>query len=97
VPLAIITGLPAWSEKAKAGAERNFNYSSHYNIFPTILAVLGYSDPKILATYGYSLFEDTHDPMTFNYKYYARFGQAPLWKKITVPRQEQRQTPAARQ
>jgi glucan phosphoethanolaminetransferase (alkaline phosphatase superfamily) len=84
VPLVIITGLPGWSEKSREWAARNFNHSSHYNIFPTMLAVLGYSDPKILSTYGHSLFEDTQDPMTFNYRYYARFGQPPLWKQVAI-------------
>jgi glucan phosphoethanolaminetransferase (alkaline phosphatase superfamily) len=37
VPLVIVTGLPAWSEMAQKGAVRNFNHSSHYDIFPTIL------------------------------------------------------------
>lgn len=84
VPLVIITGLPEWSEQSRDGAARNFNHSSHYNIFPTMLAVLGYSDPKILSTYGRSLFEDTQDPMTFNYRYYARFGQPPQWRKVAI-------------
>ena len=84
VPLVIITGLPDWSEKSREWAARNFNHSSHYNIFPTMLAVLGYSDPKIMSTYGRSLFEDTQDPMTFNYRYYARFGQPPQWKKVVI-------------
>jgi glucan phosphoethanolaminetransferase (alkaline phosphatase superfamily) len=84
VPLVIITGLPDWSEKSREWAARNFNHSSHYNIFPTMLAVLGYSDPKILSTYGPSLFEDTQDPMTFNYRYYARFGQPPQWKQVAI-------------
>jgi hypothetical protein len=91
VPLVIITGLPGWSEKAREWAVRNFNHSSHYNIFPTILAVLGYSDPKILSTYGPSLFEYTHDPMTFNYRYYARFGQPPQWKQVTIAQQPLKQ------
>ena len=94
VPLVIITGLPGWSDKAREGAMRNFNHSSHYNIFPTILAVLGYSDPRILGTYGPSLFEDTHDPMTFNYRYYARFGQPPLWKKVAITQQQPGQSAA---
>lgn len=84
VPLVIITDLPDWSEKSREWAVRNFNHSSHYNIFPTMLAVLGYSDPKLLSIYGHSLFEDTQDPMTFNYRYYARFGQTPLWKKVSI-------------
>jgi len=88
VPLVIITGLPDWSDAAREGAVRNFNHSSHYNIFPTILAVLGYSDPQISGIYGPSLFEDTHDPLTFNYRYYARFGQPPLWKKVAITQQQ---------
>jgi lipid A ethanolaminephosphotransferase len=94
VPLVILTGLPGWSETARAGAEHNFNHSSHYNIFPTLLAVLGYSDPQILSIYGPSLFEDTHDPMTFNYRYYARFGQPPQWRQITIAKQRPLQSAA---
>jgi hypothetical protein len=37
-----------------------------------------------MSTYGRSLFEDTQDPMTFNYRYYARFGQPPQWKKVVI-------------
>jgi glucan phosphoethanolaminetransferase (alkaline phosphatase superfamily) len=94
VPLVIITGLPGWSEMAHEGAVHNFNHSSHYNIFPTLLAVLGYSDPQILGIYGPTLFEDTHDPMTFNYRYYARFGQPPLWRKVAIARQQSGQSAA---
>jgi lipid A ethanolaminephosphotransferase len=94
VPLVIVTGLPAWSEMAQKGAVRNFNHSSHYDIFPTILAVLGYSDPRILGIYGPSLFDDTHDPMTFNYRYYARLGQPPLWKKVALTQQQPAQSAA---
>jgi glucan phosphoethanolaminetransferase (alkaline phosphatase superfamily) len=89
VPLVILTGLPGWSDKARDGAARNFNHSSHYNIFPTMLAVMGYSDPQVLATYGPSLFEETHDPMTFNYRYYARLGQPPLWKRVEIKEPQQ--------
>jgi len=92
VPLVIITGLPEWSDKAREAMVRNFNHSSHYNIFPTILAVLGYSDSQILGIYGPSLFEETHDPMTFNYRYYARFGQPPLWKKVAITQQQSGQS-----
>jgi hypothetical protein len=92
VPLVIITDLPDWSEKSREWAARNFNHSSHYNIFPTMLAVLGYSDPTILNIYGHSLFEDTQDPMTFNYRYYARFGQPPLWEKIPITEASARQS-----
>jgi glucan phosphoethanolaminetransferase (alkaline phosphatase superfamily) len=86
VPMTVITDVPAWSETAAAWAERNFERTSHYRIFPTLLKVMGYSDLRIRDKYGPSLFEEMADPMTFNYQFYARLGTKPLWRKVEISR-----------
>ena len=46
-------------------AQQNFNKASHFNIFPTLLTVMGYSKPTIREKYGPSLFDKIEEPRAF--------------------------------
>lgn len=82
VPMVVMHGRRSamfnWNDNAAA----NKNKSSHYNIFPTLLLLMGYDAKSVQTTYGASLIESLNDPMTFNTRFNARLGQAPVWTKI---------------
>ncbi|MHC8343566.1 sulfatase-like hydrolase/transferase [Pseudomonas sp. RT6P73] len=84
VPLVVIQGDQLrtldW-QKALAG---NKDRSSHYNIFPTLLQLMGYDLAGIEAVYGKPLSVPTADDFTFNYRFNARLGAKPEWKHIDL-------------
>ncbi|POA30229.1 sulfatase-like hydrolase/transferase [Pseudomonas sp. GW456-12-1-14-TSB6] len=84
VPLVVIQGDQLqtldWSAQLAANKDR----SSHYNIFPTLLQLMGYDLPGIEAVYGKPLSVATADEFTFNYRFNARLGAKPEWKHIDL-------------
>lgn len=84
VPLVVIQGDQLqtldWSAQWAANKDR----SSHYNIFPTLLQLMGYDLPGIEAVYGKPLSVATADEFTFNYRFNARLGAKPEWKHIDL-------------
>ncbi|MFJ7283497.1 sulfatase-like hydrolase/transferase [Pseudomonas sp. NPDC099000] len=84
VPLVVIQGDQLrtldW-QKALAG---NKDRSSHYNIFPTLLQLMGYDLAGIESVYGKPLSVPTADDFTFNYRFNARLGAKPEWKYIDL-------------
>jgi len=61
---------------------QNRNSTSHYNIFPTLLALMSYDTSEIEKIYGTPLSSPSKDLLTFNTNYHARLGEKPRWKKI---------------
>lgn len=86
VPLAIIEGTESPSLDWNRNLAANRNRSSHYNVFPTLLALMGYDPQAIRATYGRSLAEETRDSFTFNSGFNARLGKQPVWRYIDLRR-----------
>lgn len=84
VPLVVIQGSALktldWSAQLVANKDR----SSHYNIFPTLLQLMGYDLAGIEAVYGKPLTVLTADEFTFNYRFNARLGAKPEWKHIDL-------------
>lgn len=84
VPLVVIQGSDLktldWSAQLAANKDR----SSHYNIFPTLLQLMGYDLAGIEAEYGKPLSVATADEFTFNYRFNARLGAKPEWKHIDL-------------
>ena len=62
----------------------NKDRSSHYNIFPTLLQLMGYDLAGIESVYGKPLTVPTVDEFTFNYRFNARLGAKPEWKHIDL-------------
>ncbi len=85
VPLVVLTHL----QRAQSFMENlatNRNHTSHYNIFPTVLKLLGFEKTSISQIYGLPLTDIANDPMTFNAKFEARFGQSPNWVRVQPDR-----------
>ncbi|TKJ86327.1 sulfatase [Pseudomonas koreensis] len=84
VPLVVIQGSALktldWSAQLVANKDR----SSHYNIFPTLLQLMGYDLAGIESVYGKPLSVATADEFTFNYRFNARLGAKPEWKHIDL-------------
>jgi glucan phosphoethanolaminetransferase (alkaline phosphatase superfamily) len=84
VPLAVIQGTDLrifdWDTHLTANKDR----SSHYNIFPTLLQLMGYELAAVRRLYGNPLTIPTHDPFTFNIRFNGRMGAQPEWKFIDL-------------
>jgi lipid A ethanolaminephosphotransferase len=94
VPLVVIGGDDAWATAAR----RHFDATSHYRIFPTLLAAMGYDKGAVRRLYGPGLDAPARDPLTFNARFNARLGRGPLWVAIrpkALPAPPAQDTPAA--
>ena len=84
VPLVVIQGSGLKTLDWQAQLAGNKDRSSHYNIFPTLLQLMGYDLAGIEAVYGKPLSVPTVDDFTFNYRFNARLGAKPEWKHIDL-------------
>lgn len=83
VPLVVIEGAkPALGWHRTLAANRN--RVSHYNIFPTLLVLMGYDDPRLRPLYGDTLLAPSRDDFTFNARFNARLGMKPDWQHIDL-------------
>jgi hypothetical protein len=84
VPMVVIEGAGLrtldWSRTLAANRDK----VSHYQIFPTLLALMGYSPEEVRPIYGASLAEPSRDPFTFNTRFNARLGREPAWFRIDL-------------
>lgn len=84
VPLVMIEAgahaphAPDWT----ATAQRWRNGRSHYQVFPTLLHLMGYDPAAVARDYGPALDDAQPDPMTFNTLFHARAGHAPRWQRV---------------
>jgi hypothetical protein len=84
VPLVVIQGSGLKTLDWQAQLAGNKDRSSHYNIFPTLLQLMGYDLAGVEAVYGKPLSVPTADDFTFNYRFNARLGAKPEWKYIDL-------------
>ncbi|MGE8147401.1 sulfatase-like hydrolase/transferase [Pseudomonas frederiksbergensis] len=84
VPLVVIQGSGLKTMDWSAQLAGNKDRSSHYNIFPTLLQLMGYDLAGVEAVYGKPLSVATADEFTFNYRFNARLGAKPEWKHIDL-------------
>lgn len=84
VPLVVIEGggEGGWTRNLAA----NRNRASHYNLFPTLLLLMGYSEAEVTPVYGRSLLQRTANDLTFNARFYARLGKEPVWVPVDPAR-----------
>ena len=84
VPLVVIQGKGLKTLDWQAHLADNRNGSSHYNIFPTLLLLMGYDRVPVGEVYGRALDEPTADPFTFNVRFNARLGAEPDFRHIDL-------------
>ncbi len=84
VPLVVIQGSGLHTLDWQSALPGNKDRSSHYNIFPTLLQLMGYDLAAIEPIYGKPLSQPTDDDFTFNYRFNARLGAKPAWRHIDL-------------
>ena len=84
VPLVLIQGRQVESLDWQAHMAQNHDASSHYNIFPTLLRLMGYDAHAVVSLYGRALDMPTDDPFTFNARFNARLGARPDFRHIDL-------------
>ncbi|MFC0712052.1 sulfatase-like hydrolase/transferase [Azorhizophilus paspali] len=84
VPLVVIQGHGLHGLDWQGELASNRNRSSHYNIFPTLLQLMGYDLTALQAVYGKPLSLHTEDEFTFNTRFNARLGEKANWKFIDL-------------
>lgn len=59
---------------------------SHFRIFPTLLALMGYEAAEVEPVYGPTLTASSKDAMTFTPDYFPLLGREPRWQAIEIDR-----------
>ena len=86
VPLVVLHGAATQTLDWSRHLQENRDRSSHFNIFPSLLQMMGYELDALQAVYGRPLTVPTDDPFTFNIKFNARLGSPPKWTYIDLQR-----------
>jgi glucan phosphoethanolaminetransferase (alkaline phosphatase superfamily) len=86
VPLVVLQGAGLETLDWQTHLAENHNRSSHFNIFPTMLQLMGYKLDAVRPLYGNPLTVPTDDPFTFNSRFNARLGAQPRWEFIDLTR-----------
>ena len=92
VPLFVMAGDTDLLETFDKAAQLNFNKASHFNIFPTLLTVLGYSKPALAESYGPSLFDIIEERRAFASGFI--FDRAGDWTWTPIPETAKAPRPA---
>jgi glucan phosphoethanolaminetransferase (alkaline phosphatase superfamily) len=82
VTIALMTKVPDVGSEAAEWSRANFDDTSHFDIFPTLLDLMAYEPEAVRQVYGPSLFEPTNDPLTFNARFTELGITPPLWVSI---------------
>jgi hypothetical protein len=83
VPLLVMTGSRPLFEKLKEAAEKNKNRANHFQIFPTILELFGFSPAEIKESYYVTLFDRVPQRLGFTSgAVFCRFGKTPKWTPL---------------
>ncbi|HEX8572417.1 MAG TPA: sulfatase-like hydrolase/transferase [Allosphingosinicella sp.] len=86
VPLVVIEGAGRRTLDWGSTLAVRRDHVSHYGIFPTLLALMGYSDADVGPLYGDSLASPAPDRLSFNARFNARLGREPDWRSIDPAR-----------
>ncbi len=79
-PLFIMTKKAELLQEFRIAAHSNFDKTSHFQIFPTVLTLFGYDEKRISEIYYQSLFEPVKEPLGFTSGIITGlFGRLPTW------------------
>ena len=90
VPLFVITGIPAVATQMQPAAARNVGRVSQFNVFPTVLALMGYDREALAASRDFepTLFSELPDDnQRFLSTFFVRWGKKPVWNRIAPHRE----------
>ncbi|NNE23100.1 MAG: sulfatase-like hydrolase/transferase [Rhizobiales bacterium] len=87
VPMLALTGQPDLRNRLKAAAKTNWATTSHFQITPALLEVMGYNKTMINRRYGASLFEASSKPARFSSgDIFGLFSSSVNWNDIDLKR-----------
>ena len=84
VPLVVIDSAAAPRLDWQAHAAANRDGMSHFRIFPTLLALLGFAENDVAPLYGPSLVSPRGEEPSFTINYFALLGREPTWRRIDL-------------
>lgn len=83
VPSAILTDQPKWHHFFKLASQKSKNHITHFQFFPTILQVMGYSKDEVTKRYGVGLDKPWPGKLEFSAGgLLPRFGKSVQWYPI---------------
>jgi lipid A ethanolaminephosphotransferase len=82
VPLVVIDSAGAPRLDWAAHAAANHDGMSHFRVFPTLLALMGFAENDVARLYGPSLVSPARDALSFTNTYFATLGREPSWRTI---------------
>ncbi len=84
VPLLVMYGNNINNLNFQKYYKDNINKSSHFNLFPTILLLMGYEKEVVRIMYGESLFNKLNEPLSFIRAgfFNNRFGNKPKFVEV---------------
>lgn len=82
VPLVVLDSADNPRLDWRGSAEQNSNGLSHFRIFPTMLALMGFRGEDTLDTYGPTMVSPQRDDMTYTSTYHVSLGRKPTWRSL---------------
>ncbi|MGH6803335.1 MAG: sulfatase-like hydrolase/transferase [Methyloceanibacter sp.] len=85
VPLVVLTSIPAVATQLRSGVAMNYNRASQFNVFPTLLALMGYERESLRNSDAFepTLFAELPDDnQRFLSTFFVRLGKKPVWNRI---------------
>lgn len=85
VPLVLLTNDAYWQPRFAADAKLNFGKASQFDVFPTLLKMMGYNLQQVADTVHVEQpLSAALDPrkQEFISTYFVRFGRSPVWNPI---------------
>lgn len=84
VPLFVITENPQLLAKFSDASHINFNRANHFQIFPTLLELMGFEPKAVEDLYYPSLFNRIEESPGFtSAEVIKQFGKSPKWRRLT--------------
>ncbi len=103
VPMLAMTSHPAVLRRLKSSAKKSWAKTSHFQIAPTVLGLMGYSSQTIGKSHGSSLFEDPLPEFSIGFSsgdIFGLFRQNVRWNDLDLTKSyleaEARQLPGGR-
>ncbi len=89
VPLFFFTNHEFWRSKLQEASERNQGRVSHFNLFSTVVSLMGYTSESLSAPRDPPVWADlgAHDGLRFATEVKVRFGRPIAWTQLCGPGQ----------
>lgn len=84
VPMVVLEDTAARTLDWETQARARHDGMSHFRIFPSLLALMGYDRNTLKPFYGPALDEPEPDDFTYNLVFQTHLGRKPEWQKIEL-------------